>query len=85
MEDHEAGVELTYKSLALGAWRVVIGVCVVFGGCIGWWVTHFVSTFDQFKRDVAGMEAEFRQEHTKLAARVAELEWKSNHVSETKE
>lgn len=67
----EQGPELgpSYKSLFLGA-------CVVIGGAFGWWLTHFVSAVDQFKRDVASMESELRQESAKLAARVAELEWR---------
>lgn len=75
-DDRELGP--SYKSLFLGC-------CVIIGGAFGWWLTHFVSAFDQFKRDVASMEAEFRQEHAKLAARVAELEWKASHVSGAKE
>lgn len=72
MEDHEAGVELTYKSLVLGAWRVVIGVCVVFGGCIGWWITHFVSAVETYQ---AGARENFAQ----LETRVSKLEWERDH------
>ncbi len=67
----------TYKSLFLAA-------CGIIGGCFGWWLTHFVSTFERLQRDVSAMEAELRKDNTKLEARIAELEWRVNQHDRAK-
>lgn len=62
----------TYKSLFLAA-------CGIIGGCFGWWLTHFVSTFERLQVDVSSMEAELKRDAAKLEARISRLEWENEH------
>lgn len=51
-----------------------LGACLVIGTAFGWWLTNFISTVEGIQKDC-----------TKLAARVAELEWRADHPGTPKE